>query len=213
MSNNQKFRFSDRISFVTEHGGNVYINDKALAAEAAKTEEMNAKSLQEQAYKQGWAACEAAKDKEIDKLLQHLEVWKKQLPEALNGYFRELEEQLKGEIIDLSFKLAEQIIGYEVENKAAYQSGLNSFLSQFVNTANAQLYVNPEVAKLINSGELSVKPGVTVVADASLQIGEAKMIGSSGIIDGTFNARLGALQEHVRKNFNPGRETAEENGE
>lgn len=213
MSNSQKFRFSDRISFVTEHGESVFINDRALAAQAAKTEELNVKALQEQSFQQGWAACETEKNKEIDKLLLNLEAWKKELPESLNSYFSELEKQIKGEVIDLAFKLAEQIIGCEVEKKTTYQTVLNDLLDQTVSTSQVQLYVNPEVAKLIKNGEVGVRSGVSVIADPGLRVGEAKLIGGNGIIDGTFNARLSALQEHIRKSFNPHADAAEEQGE
>ena len=199
MSDGKKFRFSDRISFVTEYGGSVFIDDKALVEEAAKTEEQNRKSLQEQSYQQGWAACAAAKDREIEKLRQSLSEWKQELPAALNEYFTELEHQLKEESIDLSFQLAETIIGGEVSRRTDWQGVLDEIFAQSGGIMRGELYVNPEVAAAIEVGKTRIGSGVKVVPDPALRVGEAKIVGNMGIVDGTFSARLVALREYVGK--------------
>ncbi|MDD3117812.1 MAG: FliH/SctL family protein [Victivallales bacterium] len=209
MSDGKKFRFSDRVSFVTEYGGNVFINDKALVEEDARAENREREVLQQQSYQQGWASCAAAKDREIAALQQKLREWQQELPQALNRYFAELERQLRSETVTLAFRLTETIIGREVTDAANRRRILDQVLAQAGEMVRGELFVNPEVAASLQQDTAGIGSGITVISDPALRLGEVRLVGNMGIVDGTFSARLEALREHIEQQFSASGEDGE----
>lgn len=208
-SSNNKFRFSDRISFVTEHADNVFINDAPLITEEAKHQEIDNKAAVDAAYRKGMADCAKAKDAELNALRAQFDQLARELPESLNGYFSELENQLKHEVINIAFRIAENIIQREIDQKVNYAKIINDILAGTLRSANISIRLNPMIVNMINSGELPLN-NATAVPDPGLSPGEAIVEGGNGIIDGTFAARLQSLKEAFQKNFSGNNDAGEE---
>ena len=200
MSNN-KFRFSNRLSFVTEHGDNVFINDTPLENEENLRKDQDKKKELEQSYQHGWKACALEKDKEIQRLSAQLDNVSRALPEAVNSYLEEFENQVRGEIVKLALKIAEDIISRELEDSASWQAVIDRVLGHVIKAENFTLHLNPAMAKLVSSGEIKVKSGIEVLSDNSLEIGDVRLAGSNGIIDGTVAGRIHSLRNELNKAF------------
>ncbi len=203
MSNN-KFRFSDRITFVTENGSNVFINDMPVESEENIQQEKDIKAELEQAYQEGWKACEIQKDKEISQILEQMNEIGQQLPGAVSQSLADIASQVKKEIIDLAFRVSQEIICREIDNPETMQAIINRILDNVVKSGDYQLRLNPAIAKLVSRGTLKSKDSVDIVPDPNLQPGDVQLASPDGLIDGTLRERIRTLRSEVDKAFASG---------
>jgi len=199
LASNNRFRFSDRITFVTENGHNIIINDTPLAREAEKARQVDLEKERQLAYEQGWKECEAKKLQEIKTAQAQIQQERKQIPLMLNAYLEELETQTRDEIINLSFRIAEYLLENEMKNRDAYRHVLLNLLEEHNSDATLKIFVNPTVAADIAASEFQLRSGVEIAADPALKIGEVKASSGQGLIDGRFTTRLKTLHEEILK--------------
>ena len=197
---NTRFRFSDRITLVTDNGHNVIVNDIPLAREAEKARQVDLEKERQQAYNQGWKECEVKKQQEVRAVQAQVQQERKQLGAMLNNYLEELECQTRDEIINLSFRIAEYLLEREMANREDYQRVLARLLKEHSTNTEMKIYVNPGVADDIAAGEIKFRSGVTILPDPALKPGEIKASSGQGMIDGTFVSRLKTLHEEMLKN-------------
>lgn len=174
---------------------NVVVTDEAAPgrdiAAAAKEDEL--KSKLDASFQQGWKSCENQMNAKVQALTQQLDAASKQLPQALQKYFAELEKDMRSEVGELAFSIAAMVLGHEVEDSSSLKSLVQEMLNPILDLHNVKLYLNPAVVS--KSGGPDLPPGVKILPDSRLKPGEALLECSQGIIDGTLEGRLATLKD------------------
>lgn len=197
---NLRFRFTDRMTLVTEPNHNVVVNNMPLSQDTEKSRQLDLEAEREKAYHQGWADCEKETTQKLNALTAKMQQERTALPEALNAYLEELENQFRGEVVDLAFQIAECLLERGFEQRDEYERVLLRVMETVSPVSSLKLSVTPELAGAIAKGEIRLRPGVEIVGDPALKSGEVRVSSSHGIIDGTFQARLTCLREELEKN-------------
>jgi len=149
-------------------------------------------------YKQGWDECQKKMSGEIAALKVQLDEARNQVPEALNGYFSDLEAQMREEIVELAFKAAEAIVCAEIERRDITANAIRSALGQLISANGVKIHVSPS---FLAKGVAQAPAGASFVSDPKLQTGEIMVDSPQGLIDGAVVARLAALKEELLKNL------------
>ncbi len=154
----------------------------------------------DEGYQIGWAECEAKMQQEIDSLQENIDSINEKIPESINVYLEKLEEQLKEEICEIGFSVAEVIINKEVENKSIIADTIKNITNDIVNTKGLKLYLNPTIVSQIENGELDINiKSIETLGDSSLEMSDAILETSQGIIDAKVITRLKTLKESLNE--------------
>lgn len=197
---NLRFRFSDRMTLVTEPNHDVVVNNMPLSQDTEKSRQLDLEAEREKAYRQGWADCEKETTQKLNALMTKMQQERTALPQALNAYLEELENQFRGEVVDLSFQIAECLLERGFAQRDEYERVLLRVMETVSPVSSLKLSVTPELAGAIAKGEIRLRPGVEIIGDPALKSGEVRVSSSHGIIDGTFQSRLACLREELEKN-------------
>ena len=203
MSDNNVLRFSSRMKITSGSDiSNVVVTDEATPgkniAAAAKDDEF--KSKLDAAFQQGWKSCETQMNAKIQALSQQLDASAKQIPLALQGYFTELEKDMRSEVGELAFSIASMVLCHEVKGASSLNALVQEMLNPVLDLNNVKLYLNPAIASMTGaSGDPEVPSGVRVLPDSRLKPGEALLESNQGIIDGTLEVRLDTLRDAFAK--------------
>ncbi len=207
-----------RLSFLSPDGScSVTIDDGSGKSAAAKDPKaaLQAEELEKakrEAHKRGFDEAQKKAAAEIASLKQQLDAAKSKLPEALAAYFSDLEEQLKGEIVELGFKVAEAVAGVDMERNDRTAEAIRAALGAVVNPGAMKIHVNPA---FVSGGHPTPPAGAAFVADPKLKPGEIGVECQNGFIDGTLKSRLATLKEALLKDMGrvpDSEETAVEGG-
>lgn len=171
------------------------IDDRNLISRA----QQEAINIKEQASKEGY-----------EKGLESANSAISELKEAIEGFFEykeELYNQISGDILDISIKVAEKIIKKEVEtDKKVLDSIVHDALKSLAKDENKIiLKVNPTdveytkemVPKLLSSGQFEAK--IFVTGNKEVEEGSAIIETSNGIIDANISTQLELIKEAFKQ--------------
>lgn len=171
------------------------IDDRNLISRA----QQEAISIKEQASKEGF-------DKGLEKANETID----SLRDAIEDFFEYKDvmyEQISGDILDISLKIAEKIIKKEVEtSKDVLDSMIHDALKSLAKGENKIiLKVNPTdveytkeiVPKLLSSGQFEAK--IFVVGNKDVEEGSVVIETSNGIIDANISTQLELIKEAFKQ--------------
>lgn len=171
------------------------IDDRNLISRA----QQEAINIKEQASKEGYEKGLEAANSAVSELRQ-----------ALEGFFEyknELYNQISGDILDISIKVAEKIIKKEVEtDKKVLDSIVHDALKSLAKDENKIiLKVNPTdveytkemVPKLLSSGQFEAK--IFVTGNKEVEEGSAIIETSNGVIDANISTQLELIKEAFKQ--------------
>lgn len=200
----KKVKFSGRMSFVSANpNSNIIVSENGdqvpdFDSAASEAEEENRKY--QKAFQEGYDSCMQEMMPQVDKIKEQLLQITQNLPGSLSEYFKEIESQLKKEVIDLAFSVTRIILGHEIENKDIIKNLLDEALVPLMNVRGIKIYLNPGVAEDANAAvDLGVPAGAEIIPDSRLKAGEAMIESSQGLIDATLAGRLETLKESYLK--------------
>lgn len=186
---------NDNATVVVEEGGADGNVDELIANQGAQASELN------EAYERGARETEARCQAQIQDLSTRLEEERARLPATLSAYFEELERQIKEEVCELAFSVAEIIIRDEIKSRSDYAGLIGEALGPVLNLRGVKVHLNPEVLTGVDPEGLGLPPGVELTPDPGLGPGEALVECSQGLIDATVKGRLATLKESVKKHI------------
>ena len=134
-----------------------------------------------------------AYEAEIARLKQENSQITSELSNGINTYLEELEQQLKDEVIDLSFSIAELIIGRELSSHSSIELILRCLLDDILKLEGVSLRLSQADLSLIAEGDLQHLP-VEIVADHRVQKGEFLLESNQGFLDGRLDDRLRTIK-------------------
>lgn len=196
-------RVSGRLTLLTPGGScSVVVDDgsgKSPASakdprEALRAEELD--KIRKAAQKQGFDECQKKMAAELAAMKAQLDEARRMIPEALNSYFVDLEAQMREEVVELSFKAAEAIAGFEIERNDITMSAINAALSPLLSPSGVKIHVSPG---FLAKGVHTAPAGASFVSDSKLKTGEIMVDSQQGMIDGTVKSRLETLKEELLK--------------
>lgn len=171
------------------------IDDRNLISRA----QQEAISIKEQASKEGF-----------ERGIEEAHTAVNNLKESMEEFFvykDRLYEQLSGDILDISLKVAQKIIKKEVEtDKSVLDAIVHDALKSLAKDENKIiLKVNPTdveytkeiVPKLLSSGQFEAK--IYVSGDKDVEEGSAVIETSNGIIDANISTQLEIIQEAFKQ--------------
>lgn len=154
----------------------------------------------DEGYEIGWQECETKMQKQIDALQENIDAINSKIPESINIYLEQLEEQLKEEICEIGFSVAKVIINSEVENKSIISETIQNITEDIIQKKGLNLYLNPTIVSQIENGESDINTkGIEISSDTSLGINDARLETSQGIIDASIATRLKTLKESLNE--------------
>lgn len=195
-----KTQITGRLSLVSPNGQcKVLISDGTPDKVIDPNQEsaaIEAEKKRRAAYQEGWNDCEKRMAAEVAGLKAKLKAFQEQLPAELNGYFSELETQMKDEILELSFKIAEAVIGAEMASRDVTAQVVSDALSPLLTLSGVKLHLNPAIAS--GEPEKSGMPsGLVLISDPGVKPGEVIVESPQGFIDGTVKGRLKTIREKI----------------
>ena len=171
------------------------IDDRNLISRA----QQEAIVIKEQAVKEGF-------EKGLESANEAVSALKDEI-ERFFSYKEELYEQISGDILDISLKVAEKIIKKEVEtDKKVLDSIVHDALKSLAKDENKIiLKVNPTdveytkeiVPKLLSSGQFEAK--IYVQGDKEVDEGSTVIETSNGIIDANISTQLELIKEAFKQ--------------
>ncbi len=154
----------------------------------------------DEGYQTGWSECEEKMQITISELEAKIHAITLDIPKEINIYTEKLEEEIKEEICNIAFNISKVIINREVENKNILSETIKDITGEILNKENLNLYLNPEIVSLIESGDSDINTkGIVISSDASLELNDARLETSQGIIDASLNTRLETLKDSLNK--------------
>jgi len=195
-------KISGSLSLFSANGPcSVVVEDGTAKAAAARDPKGTAQSeelakAKRDSFKQGFDDAQRKNASEIAALKVQLIEAKNQIPEALNAYLSDLEEQMRGEIVNLAFKAAEALTGAEIAKHDTTLGALRSALTPLLTTTGVKIHVAPS---FLAQGVHTPPAGASFVSDPSLRAGEIMVDSQQGLIDGRIQSRLEALKGELLK--------------
>ncbi|OGV48950.1 MAG: hypothetical protein A2X49_07115 [Lentisphaerae bacterium GWF2_52_8] len=203
MSEAAKTKITANFSVVSLGGKSQVIvseSGSSRAKDIANAPNAEGEARYNEGYKAGCHDCEKKMEGEIQALKAQAQAALNDLPNSLNNYFSILEQQIKDEILSLSFVLAETILQGEMSRKEQLEPLIREALSKVSSLSGVSIRLHPLVCEAIQQGSgPNIPSGVRVQADSRLQPGEAFIETSQGIIDATLQGRLEALREACQR--------------
>jgi flagellar biosynthesis/type III secretory pathway protein FliH len=162
------------------------------------------------AYKTGWADCERNLNRKLDEmqvrlqrettaLQKRIQLLETELPASLGQYFLALENQIREEVVGLAFKVAETIISAEISKRDILRDIVQDAVAPLAHIRGVRIRLNPSIAEATKRGETEygIPPGVEIVGDAGIGLGEVMVESPQGFVDATLPNRLAILKEKL----------------
>ena len=154
----------------------------------------------DEAYKKGAEEANLEANKKIETIENELAEFINNIPNALNSYLEDIEEQVKNEVCEFSLNIAEGIIRSKFNDRDELKENILATLTNIVNTKGVKLYLNPKAVEILqNSEDIQISNNIEVLSDDSLELGDVKLETNMGIIDSTLKRRLADLAEQFSK--------------
>lgn len=120
-----------------------------------------------------------------------------ELPESLNRYLGELEQQLTQQITNCTIAAAEIILRDKTKRKSLIKSTLKEALAPLAKTEDVYIAVSPEDLSLLKQLDVIGLDNTRMVADPGLKPGDTVVHTKHGLLDATISGRLQTLAERL----------------
>jgi len=117
--------------------------------------------------------------------------------EEINRILKDLESEIKQQLISMSIRIAEMILGRELPDAASLQHVIEDVLAPISDLQGVRVRMTPESIELLGNPELSTVSHrkIEFVADIGLKPGDVIVESRNGIFDGRLRSRLDHLAE------------------
>jgi len=201
------------------YNNNISINDVNAGDKNNKftLKEIVDKEKHDKAYKEGWDVRHEQAEQEknelnqqigvleqkIEELNEILESVSKEIPNALSTYLQELEDQIKAEICDVSFKIAEVLLNREITIDSNVTGVINDSLSKITKFKDVKIFLSHEdFMHLRKTRDEELSPEIEIVSEPSLEKGDVKIECEQEIIDARLSTRMQTLSDLIREKHN-----------
>lgn len=185
----------------------IILDARRQADEIVKTAEDNARSIQEQAYQDGWNAS-------MSELQSHFTT-ARSLVQELYAWREELMQKSESMILELVKNIAQKLFGEGfVLDSNALQQTFTNVLDNARSLGNLRVYVNPEDATLLGPYWREFQESISnhqieIIPSNSISRGGCYVNGQWGSADGRIETQLKAIMDALTPEENNGMETEE----
>lgn len=166
--------------------------------------EMELQKSREESFKVGFEEGQRSNFKEANKKVEamHIEI------QGMEIKYLETIEQIEAPLLELSKRIAREVLNLELENREDHDKilfeRLRKMLYEVVDQNKVIIETNPEHLELLNKSNLAAelnlpsKMEMSFIANKDLQKGEARIQTEDFFIDGSFDEQIAQMHDQLR---------------